>query len=374
MIAPKFNILSRYLTLEVASAATVVTFLMLLIFLSHELVRFLGYAAVGKLAANVLLRLISLQIPYLLAFLLPLGFYLGIIWSYSGLYANNELRIMHACGMSINHVLKLTAILAVVVMLIVCVLMLWVNPLIAKSKDQVFAQGKAVDNMIDAILPGRFQESRSGQRVVYVEHLSRDHKRADNIFIADKKNEPSETTGSDKWDVVSAARGYQTDEKHQDRFLVAEKGNRYEGVPGQSDYKIVQFERYKVRVPDLNINSQHQEQEAIPTKQLIQTYDDPHNAAELQWRISVPLSVLLLALLAIPFSQVKPRQGRYFQLLLAMLIYIIYMNLLFVARSWIEQKIIPIYLGVWWVHIAMLVFALLMIPLYCRFSFFRRSS
>lgn len=373
MISLKTNILSRYLTKEVLSATAVVTFLMLLIFLSHELVRFLGYAALGKMAANILLQLMSFEIPYLLAFLLPLGFYLGVIWTYGGLYTSNELRVMHACGMSTNRLLKQTCLLALLIMSMVFILMLWVNPWIAKAKDQVFAQGKAADNMIDAIIPGRFQVSRSGTRVVYVERLSRNHKRADNIFIADQKSVANET-GSDHWSVVSAASGYQTRENpDQDRFLVAEKGNRYEGVPGQSDYKIMQFQKYMVRVPDIQLNLQHQEQEEIPTKQLFQTYADPRNAAELQWRLSVPLSVILLAVLAIPFSQVKPRQGRYTSLLIAILVYIIYMNLLFVARSWVEQKVIPIGLGVWWVHLLLLVFAVFIMPFYCHSSL-RRSK
>lgn len=373
MIALKNNILSRYLTREVLSSVVAVTALMLLIFLSNELVRFLGYAALGKLAANILFQLMGYEIPYLLAFLLPLGVYLGIIWAYGGMYANNELRIVHACGVSFGRLLKQTCLFAAVVTLLVFVLMLWVNPWIAKAKNQIFAQGKAADNMIDAILPGRFQVSRNGKRVVYVEHLSRNHKRADNVFIADQKIEPSDM-GINRWNVVSAARGYQIkDTENQNRFLVAEEGNRYEGMPGQNNYKVIQFQKYIVRVPDIQMNLQHQEQEEIPTKQLWQMYQDPKSAAELQWRLSIPLSVMLLAILAIPLSQVKPRQGRYVQLLVAILIYIVYVNLLFVARSWVEQKIIPIGLGVWWVHLLLLVFAAIMMPLYCQFSF-RRSS
>jgi len=373
----KTNILSRYLVREALSSVAVVTFLLLLIFLSHHLVRLLSYAASGKVAANILLQLIGFEIPYLLAFLLPLGFYLGVIWAYGGMYANNELRVMHACGMSLQRLLKQLGVLAVIVMAIVLVLMLWVNPLIAKAKDQIISRSKATDNIVDAVLPGRFQASRDGSRVMYVEQISRDHKEANNIFIADQKKDPTNISNS-RWTVVSAVRGYQTrDHVTQNRFLVAEQGNRYEGTPGQNDYKVIQFKKYMVHEPDSQMKTQHQAQEGIPTNQLWNSYDKPGNAAELQWRLSIPLSVLLLAVLAIPLSQVKPRQGRYVQLLIAVLIYILYVNLLFVSRNWIEQKMLPIGLGMWWVHLLLLILIAWMFMSQLGKSFssiFRRSA
>ena len=65
---------------------------------------------------------------------------------------------------------------------------------------------------------------------------------------------------------------------------------------------------------------------------------NPAAAAELQWRFALPISVLMLALLAIPLSHVRPRQGRYSHILPAILIYIVYMNLLFIARNWVERN------------------------------------
>jgi lipopolysaccharide export system permease protein len=370
----KPTILSRYLLKEVFATAAVITVILLLVFLSHQMVRLLSYAASGKLAANILLQLIGFEIPYLLAFLLPLGLFLGIIWAYSGMYVNNELRVMHACGFSLKRLFKLTSVLAVLVALMVSLLMLWVNPWIAKAKDQIIAHGKAAENIIDTILPGRFQVSHDGKRVVYVERLSRDHQQAHNVFIADQRSESNEEVEHNRWNIVSAASGYQAKEgSNQDRFLVAEWGNRYEGAPGQSDYKVIQFKKYSVRLPEVQLHSKHQEQEAFSTFGLFHLYDNVNSAAELQWRLSLPLSVLLLALLAIPLSQVKPRYGRYLQLLTGILIYVVYVNLLFVARNWIEQRMVPIGLGMWWVHLALLCVLLLVMAKQWG-NFFRRQA
>jgi lipopolysaccharide export system permease protein len=367
------NILSRYLIKEALNSAAVMTFFLLLIFLSNQLVRLLSYAASGKVAANILLQLIGFEIPYLLAFLLPLGFFLGVIWAYGGLYANNELRVMHACGVSVRQLIKQISVLAFIVMLVVLILMLWINPWIARAKDQLIAQGKSADNIIDTIMPGRFQASKDGNRVMYVEQMTRNHQQANNVFVANQKidhNDPAII----HWSVLSAERGYQTKEQGtQQHYLVAEEGNRYEGTPGQSNYKIIHFQRYKVHEPNLSLSSRRQEWEEIPTHQLLQSYDNPSNAAELQWRLSIPLSVMLLALLAIPFSQVKPRQGRYLQLILAILIYIVYINLLFVSRNWMEQKLISVSLGMWWVHLSLMAFIIWMLMGKNKFISFRRT-
>lgn len=339
-------ILSRYLKKEIVITFLAVTLVLLLMFLSNALVRYLRYIAAGKVAANILFNLIGLEIPYLLAFLLPLSLYLGIILTYGKLYADSELRVMQACGLSMNQLTLITVTLSLWVTGLVTVLTLWVNPWIASEKARLVIQ----DNILDTVMPGRFQVTNDGQRVLYVEKIHRKAKQADNIFIADQGKHPSNENVS-AWTVVSAASGAQvTDHKTHMRYVVANNGSRYEGLPGKNDYKIVHFEKYAVRVPSVDPTSKRQEQEAIPTTTLWNEYQKAENAAELQWRLSIPLSTFLLSLLAIPFSYVQPRRGRYSQLLPALLVYFIYVNLLFLSRNWVELKTLPISLGVWWVH------------------------
>lgn len=347
-------ILSRYLKKEVLATLLAVTLVLLLMFLSNALVRYLRYIAAGKVSANILFNLIGLEIPYLLAFLLPLGLYLGIIVAYGKLYADSELRVMHACGLSIGRLTAITMTLSVAVTALVTVLTLWVNPWIAAEKGRLVTQ----DNVLDTLMPGRFHVSNNGQRVLYVERVHQKTRQADNIFLADQGKNPSADNVS-AWTVVSAIKGAQMiDPKTHIRYMVANKGSRYEGLPGENDYKIVQFEKYAVRLPTIDLSSKRHEQEAIPTRSLWQHYQKPENAAELQWRLSIPLSTLLLSLLAIPLSYVQPRRGRYSQLLPALLLYFVYVNLLFLGRNWIEQKVLPISLGVWWVHGIVLILVL----------------
>jgi lipopolysaccharide export system permease protein len=235
----------------------------------------------------------------------------------------------------------------------VLMLVFWINPVIAQEK----ALGIAQNNILDTLRPGRFQVLSGGRRVVYVERISRNRKRADNLFIAEEQKDPPNDESA-FWVIVSAKEGFQAkDPVTKENFIVSTEGYRYEGTPGQNEYKVIQFRKYSIRAPS-PINSIRLEQEAVPTLKLWRDYNNPLSAAELQWRVSMPLTVLILMLMAIPFCRIRPRQGRYINLLPAMLIYIIYVNLLFVSRNWVEIKMVPVYVGMWWVHLLALAVAL----------------
>ncbi len=346
-------IIHRYIYKEILNTLLAVTLILLLVFLSNQLVRYLSFAASGKLAPHFLFQLLGFEIPYLLAILLPLGLYLGIILSIGRFCADSEMSVMQACGFGLNRLSRVIAYFALFVTVAVIVLTFWINPMIASHKGRVIAEGMSRDNMIDLIIPGRFQVSSNARRVVYVEKVSHGRKLAENIFIAEQAN-TKDSEGRNHWIVVSAATGTQTKEKNStDRFVVAKEGFRYEGVPGQNDYKIIQFNKYSVRVPTM-LNAKRIVQESMPLHMLWNNYQNPASAAEFQWRFAMPISAFILALLAIPLSHVRPRRGRYSQLFPAILIYVIYLNLLFMARSWIEQKVLPVGLGMWWVHLVIL--------------------
>lgn len=348
-------IISRYLTREVTNTLLVITLVLLLAFLSQQVVRYLNYVAIGKIPTNVLMLLVSYEVPYLLAFLLPLGLYLGIILAYGRLYADNEMSILQMCGFGNRRLMHVTIFIAWVTTLIVLVLMLWVNPFISEKRQQVMKSDEAALHLIQTLVPGRFQASPDGKYVMYVEKLSRDHERAEKVFLAQQKKTADETGNT--WMLVLANQGYQMKDKaSQDQFFVTTDGYRYEGTPGLNDYKIIQFKKYAVRVNQPDGHVPHQEVETLSTLQLLQEYAVPKHAAEFQWRLSVAFSAFLLALLAVPLSAVRPRQGRYLMLVPAVLIYITYVNLLFIARHWVEQGTVPISLGMWWVHGLMVIF------------------
>lgn len=340
-------IIVRYITREVFTTLAAVILVLMLALLCQQSVRYLNYVAMGKIPTSILLELVSFEIPYLLALLLPLGLYLGILLSYGRLYSDQEMPILQMCGFGSRQLTILTMAIGMIVAAVITALMLWVNPAISAKRQEVMASDEATLHLIQTLIPGRFQVSPDGRHVMYVEKISRDHLKARQIFMAQEKKLPNQQT----WNLLAAGEGYQTTEEHtNEQLFVSKDGYRYEGVPGQNDYRIIKFDKYIVRIPHVNVHSAHDEVEALSTSELWQDYR-AKAAAEFQWRFSIGLSAFLLAVLAVPLSKIKPRQGRFLVLLPAMLLYVVYINLMFISRRLVEQGSVSVIIGMWWVHL-----------------------
>lgn len=98
----------------------------------------------------------------------------------------------------------------------------------------------------------------------------------------------------------------------------------------------------------------------------LRTSTNLEHIAEMQWRLSVPIATVLLALLAVPLSRSRPREGRYGRIAIGLLVFIIYLNLLSAAKAWTEEGAISPMLGLWWVHGCMVLFTLTLLGLQNR--------
>jgi len=342
-------IIFRYLSREILLTFLAVTLVLLLIFLSNQFVHYLGTAAIGKLSSKVLLDLMLVEILHLLGLLMPLCFFLAILLAYGRLYADGEMGALIACGLNKFALMKITLIIAAIVTVVVGFLSLSFNPKILAYRNQLLAKEDA-ETLIGTLLPGRFQQlpGKYG-RVFYVEKMSRDKKILENIFLAEH---PATDDKTSKQSVLFAQNGYQLrDPKTHHLFLVLKNGYRYLGTPGEKEYQIIRFESLGLRLDRSNFQFVQLEQDSMPTLSLWNGKGDRNaNLAEFSWRISLPISVILLSLLALSLSEVKPRQGRYAKLFPAVLIYTIYANLLFINRSWMTRGIISPEIGLWWTH------------------------
>ncbi len=355
-------IIARYFAKEVYSTVFAVTLVLILVFLVNQTIRFLSQAAVGHLASSAVLNLILLELPYLLGLLLPLGLYLGVLITYSRFYAEQEMTVLFAAGMSHWQLLRITLSMASLVFFLVSALMFILNPYLAQKKSEILTT-KAVKNLVEALVPGAFKITQDGQRVIYVGGVSRDHKTAENLFVAEL---PAQSIASGdqyhseeqaKWTITSAHTGLQKrDLSNNHLFLVAHDGYRYQGGAGQQDFNVTRYEQYGVQLPE-DETFVSMDRDALSSWQL---FKNPNHelrySAELQWRIALPISVILLAILAQLLSRVAPRQGRFQRLMPALLIYIVYANMIFVGRSWMSHGQTPAYLGLWWIHGLMLLF------------------
>lgn len=352
-------IITRYLFREVLTAMSVVLGILLLIFISNEFVRFLARAATGKLSSITVIKIILLQIPYLAGLLLPASLYMGFLLAYGRMYAESEMTVLTACGMGRSRLLSISLLMAIVVMIIDSFLTFYISPQIADYKDKLLAMSGPA-TLIQTVQPGKFMAAENGNLVYYIENISRNHDKMKNLFIAQRdKPTPAGAPGGDNWNITSAKVGYTTvSAKTNQEWLVAQNGYRYFGAPGNPHFQIIKFGEYGARI-GVVMKTGEVDSAKMPSLELWQKRDDnPDLQAEWQWRLSVPLSIPILTFLAVPLSNVRPRQGRYGKLLPALLIYAAYVNTMFVARGWLEDGKVPYFIGMWWLPALLLLIAL----------------
>ncbi|MBU0744828.1 MAG: LPS export ABC transporter permease LptF [Gammaproteobacteria bacterium] len=352
------KIVTRYLMREIYSSMLASVVVLLFIFLSNLFVRFMHSAAGGVLSGSALKILMLLQVPILSAILLPAGLFLGILFAYGRLYADSEMTVFAVCGMNPRRLLTTNVALAFVVMILVAFLSLWLNPKVYKYSDHI--RSGATSNVLDMVKASHFNELFQGKWIFYVEGVSADNKKFYNVFAAEQPDAQHQPTDPGLR-LITAKQAYQkVDPDTGDLYLVLLDGHRYIGNPGEKDYEIIKYGEYGLQIPQED-KVWHGDESSVPTMKLWHDRHDKLSAAELQWRISLPLSALILTLLATPLSRVKPRRGRYARLGPAVLLYIIYANFLFLARAWIKRGVLLPMLGMWWVHGLMLILAIFLI-------------
>lgn len=340
-------IVFRYLSREVLVTLSAVSAVLLVIIMSGRFIKYLAQAAQGVLDPGVLFMIMGFRLPGFLQLILPLGLFLGILLAYGRLYLESEMTVLSATGMSQRRLLAFTMAPAAIVAVLVAWLSLSLAPQGVAQVAQIINQQDALTEF-DTLVPGRFQNLRDGTRVTYTEELSEDRGQLGGVFISEKRISKEE--GKDRGiSVLVAEKGRQELSADGNRYLILENGYRYDGNPGQADYRAIKYDTYGVLLPKPEVSEDITDREAIPTTALF-TSDARRERAELQWRLSLPLLVFIVTLMAVPLSRVNPRQGRFLKLLPAILLYMAYLTMLIAARGALEKGKLPIELGLWWVH------------------------
>lgn len=345
----------RYLSKEVFITLVALTAILLLIFMSNQFVMYINRAANGQLPVVIIMKLMMLEIPNLMSLLLPLGFYVALLVAYGRLYADSEMTVLMACGYSPWQLLKHSLVMATILAMFVAFIMIWISPYIATERSKLL-RTSGFQTLIQMMVPGRFNELEDGKIVFFVESMSKNHKTAQQVFVA-KQNEKE-----NDWAILFANKAYLEKEKqtHED-FLILEKGHEYQGKPGSNEFQVVHFERASQRLPHPHMEKR-EDLRVLQTKDLLPWItDDPKKAAEFQWRLSIPLMVFTLTFVALPLSQVNPRSGKFSKLLPALILFIIYANFLFVFRGWIGAGKMPTWLGLWSLHVMVILLGLYLI-------------
>lgn len=354
-------ILTRYLARSVFANLAGIGSLLLVIFISNRFVNYLAEAVGGEVSGSAILTLILLKLPVYVGQLLPLATMLAILVVFGRLYRDNEMPVLFSSGIGPGRlalmVLRMTLPVTVAVALLVLVVSPW-----AMEREFDIKAGEKSSALLRSLNPGRFTQLGGGRGIFYVENLSADGQRLEHVFVASTLTPDADVDQQPRLAVMasSEARHWQ-DPDTGDHYVTMDQGDRYEGVPGQGDFRLIHFDRFGLRMETRGEVRRTSKREGVSTASLI-TNATPKDRAELEWRLGVILSVPLLALLAVPLSRTEARQSRFARILPALLVYITYVNLLSVSRVWIEHEARQAWLGLWWVHALLLLLVLVLLP------------
>lgn len=332
--------------------------ILLAIIVLTQLIRLLGESVGGTLPVEAVLVLLGFSALNYLPILLSISLFLSVLLTLTRSYSDSEMVVWFSAGMSLKRWMRPVVWYALPVVSIIALLSLVLAPWAMSKVDEIRLKLESRDDVAVAA-PGTFRESRQADRVFFLENAVSGSSHVGNIFV--------QSVQQGKVGTMVAREGLQETAPNGDKFIVLLNGTRHEGTPGQLDYKVVEFERYAMRVETVESKNKPPNPKAYTTLFLLENQTS-WNLSEFNWRVGLPISAVILALLAIPFSFVNPRAGRSLNLIGALVLYMVYNNLLSVINTWVGQgKVAPVF-GLLGLHMVMI--AVMVLMFYYRVSVF----
>ena len=360
--------LDRYIFREVAVTWIAVTGVLLVILLASQLARVLSQAAANGFPRDVVFTLIGLTAAGYLAVIVPIGFFLSIMLGLGRLYHESEMAAIQSGGVGPAGLYRPIAVLGVVVVALLAWLSFFGIPA-ASARAQAIRAEALREAQFGLLEPGRFRTFGGGNIVFYAERVDDNGILHNvNVFVDHtgeaKKgatNGKAGATDPDDKDVGNleiwvATRAEQRGAGQAEQIFVLYDGERYEGVPGSGEFRKISFSEGGIPIRLGEAGAKADKPGMKLTAELLGT-GRLTDIAELHWRISTPLSAIVLLMLAVPLARLRPRQGRFGKMGIAILVYFLYSQLLTSARTWIENGVVPPSVGLWWVHAVAACFA-----------------
>lgn len=344
-------IITRYLVREIFKSQFAILFILFFIFFCQKLVRILGAVVNGSIPKSLIFSLLGLGVPEMAQLILPLSLFLGLLITLSRLYNGNEITVMHACGLGKNVLIQAILMLILITTLFAAINVIWLSPLFSRYQNKILSEVKANPSMA-ILVEGQFNLAENGKAVLFVNNVK--GKQFQKIFLAQLKE------SSDKRSLVLIAdQGHINLQPDGSQLILLNEGTLYEGTAPLSDFTITNFTQYQVlinhHVPKLGINNVEQ----------MNLYQLCHSTrldalAELHWRLTLVVSVLIMATIVVPLSVVNLHTGRIVNILLAMLLYLIFFILQISIRfNGAKGKLDPM-IWMWFINLIYLTIALIM--------------
>jgi lipopolysaccharide export system permease protein len=347
------SLIDRYLLKEVLKALLAILAVLILILLSNSFIKLLKEVASGDLNTNLLFQLLGLQMTTYLARLIPPAFFFAVLYAVGRMYRDSEVVALESCGVGGFRLYRSLLLAVLPVALLTGWLSLVVQPWSSRTSSELIASQRGQASELAGISAGRFNEYSKGDLVIYVASIDERERRMRDVFIQQRR--------AGVLSLISAKSGFQRiDEVSGDRYLVLDDGYRYEGSPGQLDYQVSEFKRYALRIQEREGGVVEQHRKSLSNRALLASAAI-QDQAEFQVRVSQILGLVVFAFLSLPLSRSMPRQGPFGRLLLAFVLYTLYLSLQGLAERWMIEGVTASWLGIWWVHLCLFLVGLIIL-------------
>lgn len=348
----RLSIIDRYISTEIMLAWLSVFFVLLMVVISADAVHLFAWLAEGRIPGEAVLPLLINSCYEFTVMLIPLSLYLGVLLAFGRLYKDSEMTAVLFAGLGPRQWYRPLMVMAVPATLFMFILYIFIMPAVVEQRDAIMAE---INNRteLSTLFAGRFNQSSKGKAIFFLESQSEDGAVMENVFHQQQMGR-----GKSYLDIAQRARKEKGPQGRD--YMLMENGTRYEGTAGEKAFRITEYEQYGVYVPGQREYSGGRSLKALTSRELMAA-EGPLEKAELNWRFTVPVATLILAMIAIPLSRTTPRSGKYANLALAVLLYLVYSNLLSVGNTWVAKETVPLWVGTWWVHILAIILLLVLL-------------
>jgi lipopolysaccharide export system permease protein len=315
------------------------------------LIRILGDAAAGKVASADVAALIGFASLGYLPVIISLTGFIAVLLVVARSYQESEMVVWFASGLSLARWIRPVLQVGLPLVIITAMLSLWLTPWANQSAAEYRERFRNRED-VSRIAPGKFQESAGGDKIFFVEGLTSDTTKVENVFVRQGGNRQDS--------VVVAEEGAITFDADGDKLLQLFKGRRYDGGPADRDFRVIEFQRYTIVVSERNRElADNKAARALPTYLLL-SEPTKERYAELLWRVAIPIMCLIQMLLAIPLGFVNPRRGRALNLMVALLLAVTYSNAIGILQAQVGGGRLAMSSAWWPLHLAVLLLVVLL--------------
>lgn len=350
--------IARYIRRNLATLLFAIIFIIGLILFGNQFVLMVQESVERGIPIQELMPLVSFNMIRDTSLILSLSFFLAVILTISQLYKNSEAVVMNSLGLSDKHFIVFIQPLVLLSFVIIFFLTIYAVPW-ANQQKNIMEEETNNASEFSFITEGEFEVFKQGDIVFYAsESKSLDtigEQNMEEIFIYAIDDENPVIV------LASEAKKY-IDSESDSIYLRLKDGVRYQGIPGNENINILNFDLYDLEI----VSGELQKSVAIYTKiEGKSTLDlikegGRHANAELQWRLSQPITVLILSVIGVFLGKASPRGGKGVNLLIGIILFMFYYNGLLVAKNALELGQIDPIIGLWGVHLLMVVLLLLL--------------